>query len=239
MAHGKELNYWPGFVDALSNVVLTLVFVLVVFVFALVMASNKVGQKVLELAEIAKERESQRVVAESEMLDLRQELREALAALQESRNENERLRKLIEELKRQQVPGSEELNALKEKVQIQVEAKPAAKSAQEDTDLEGGSGVIVITFPRGIFEISDKAKAELTKALAGQKAQMAGLNAQVRSVMGAETFSEARRLAYYRGLTVRNTLIDQGLGTGKTINIMIEQDKEVGDGRVEIRFRRR
>ncbi len=239
MGEGKELNYWPGFVDALSNVVLTLVFVLVVFVFALVMASNKVGQKVLELAELAKEREVQRVVAESEMMDLRQELREALAALQEARTENERLKKQIEELKKNHVPGSEELNALKEKVQIKVDAKPVANDNTEDADLERGTGVIVIVFPRGIFELNDKAKAELLKALVGQKAQLAGMNAQVRSIMGAETFSEARRLAYYRGLTVRNALIDQGLGTGKSISVNIEQDNEVGDGRVEIRFHRR
>jgi hypothetical protein len=239
MGHGKELNYWPGFVDALSNVVLTLVFVLVVFVFALVMASNKVGQKVLELAEIAKEREAQRVVAESEMLDLRQELRDALAALQEARTENERLKKLNEELKRNHVPGAEEMNALKEKVQIKVEAKQKDKQDTEEADLERGTGAIIITFPRGVFELNDKAKAELEKTLGAQKAAMAGMNVYVRTVMGAETFSEARRLAYYRGLTVRNSLIDQGLGTGKTINISIEQDKEVGDGRVEIRFRRR
>lgn len=239
MGEGKELNYWPGFVDALSNVVLTLVFVLVVFVFALVMASNKVGQKVLELAELAKEREAQRVVAEGEMLDLRKELRDALAALQEARSESERLKKQIEELKKNHVPGSEELNALKEKVQIKVDAKPTANDNKEDADVERGTGVIVIVFPRGIFELNDKAKAELVKTLAGQKAQLAGLNAQVRSVMGAETFSEARRLAYYRGLTVRNALIDQGLGTGKSISVNIEQDNEVGDGRVEIRFHRR
>lgn len=239
MGHGKELNYWPGFVDALSNVVLTLVFVLVVFVFALVMASNKVGQKVLELAELAKERESQRVVVESEMMDLRQELREALAALQEARDENERLKREIEQLKRNQVPGAEERNALKEKVRIEIDAKPIANDNKEDPDLERGTGVVVITFPRGVFELTDKAKAELQKALGGQKAQLTGLNAQLRSIMGAETYSEARRLAYYRGLTVRNALIDQGLGTGKTITITIEQDKDVGDGRVEIRFRRR
>lgn len=239
MGEGKELNYWPGFVDALSNVVLTLVFVLVVFVFALVMASNKVGQKVLELAELAKEREAQRVVAEGEMLDLRKELRDALAALQDARNESERLKKQVEELKKNHVPGSEELNALKEKVQIKVDAKPTANDNKEDADVERGTGVIIIVFPRGIFELNDKAKAELVKTLAGQKAQLAGMNAQVRSVMGAETFSEARRLAYYRGLTVRNALIDQGLGTGKSISVNIEQDNEVGDGRVEIRFHRR
>jgi hypothetical protein len=50
MEGGKEQNYWPGFVDALSNVVLTLIFVLVIFVFALLMASNKVAQKMEEIA---------------------------------------------------------------------------------------------------------------------------------------------------------------------------------------------
>lgn len=239
MESGKELNYWPGFVDALSNVVLTLVFVLVVFVFALVMASNKVGQKVMELAEVAKERESQKILVENEMLDLRKELREMLAQMQTTQSENERLHKQIEELKRQQVPGSEELNALKEKVQIQIEAKPITGETQDEAEIDRNSGVIVISFPRGVFEINAKARAELDRALDSQKAQLVGMNAAVRSVMGAETYSEGRRLAYFRGLTVRNYLIDKGLGSGQTINIVIEQAKEIGDGRVEIRFRRR
>lgn len=42
MEGGKETNYWPGFVDALANVVVTMVFVLVVFVIALLyFAQNK------------------------------------------------------------------------------------------------------------------------------------------------------------------------------------------------------
>lgn len=238
MESGKELNYWPGFVDALSNVVLTLVFVLVVFVFALVMASSKIGQKAFELAEVAHEREVQRVQAENEMLDLRKELREMLANLQDVQSENDKLRKQVQELKRQQVPGSEELNALKEKVQIKIDAKPRAADV-EDAEMDGDTGVIVIVFPRGVFEINANARAELDKALDSQKTHLAGTNVAVRSVMGAETYSEGRRLAYYRGLTVRNYLIDKGLGTGQTISILLDQGKEVGDGRVEIRFHRR
>lgn len=51
MEGGREQNYWPGFVDALSNVVLTLVFVLVIFVFALVMVSSTVEQRLREQIE--------------------------------------------------------------------------------------------------------------------------------------------------------------------------------------------
>lgn len=239
MESGKELNYWPGFVDALSNVVLTLVFVLVVFVFALVMASNKVEQKVIELAQRSEESHEQRVQTEQEVNDLRHELREALEHLQRAEAEKEALLRQVAELKRQQVPGAEERNELKDKVEIKVESKPFEFEGDNFANVEGGSGVIVIVFPRGIFEINDKALAELNRTLASQKARLAGMTASVRSVIGVETYSEARRLAYFRGLTVRNYLIDKGLGTGRTITITLEQAKEVGDGRVEIRFHRR
>jgi|AGTN01.1.fsa_nt_gi hypothetical protein len=241
MESGKELNYWPGFVDALSNVVLTLVFVLVVFVFALVMASNKVEQKVIELAQQTERRQEQQIQVEHEVLELRQELRETLEQLQRAEAENGTLRQQVAELRRQQVPGSEERNELKEKVEIRVEQQARdADSERDDTaEIDRNTGVIVIVFPRGIFEINDKARAELDRSLASQRERLAGMTVSVRSVVGVETYSEARRLAYFRGLTVRNYLIDKGLGSGKTINMVIEQAKEVGDGRVEIRFHRR
>ncbi len=56
---GKEQNYWPGFVDVLSNVVLTLVFVLVVFVIALSLSANKVEKKLQDIIEQKKVIEQQ------------------------------------------------------------------------------------------------------------------------------------------------------------------------------------
>ena len=48
MESGREQNFWPGFVDALSNLVLTLVFVMVIFVLALFYLSSKVAQSKLD-----------------------------------------------------------------------------------------------------------------------------------------------------------------------------------------------
>ena len=76
MEGGKEQNYWPGFVDALSNVVLTLVFVLVIFVFALMMASNKVEKKMQEV-----------VTAEKAQKESQAQLDQALKELQQIRGE--------------------------------------------------------------------------------------------------------------------------------------------------------
>ena len=41
---GREQNFWPGFVDALSNVVLVMIFVVVVFVVTLFYYSQKLAQ---------------------------------------------------------------------------------------------------------------------------------------------------------------------------------------------------
>lgn len=241
MEHGGEeqQNYWPGFVDALSNVVLTLVFVLVVIVFALVISSSKVEQKAVELLHESSERQKQKVMAEDEMMDLRKELREAMKALQESQSLVAELKRQIEELKAKQSDQPHEQKSQSQpKVKITVNAKPR-KAEVEDSEIDPSAGVIVIYFPIGVFELNDKAKEELFKALEPLKAQLASTQPMIRTVQGAESYSEARRLAYFRGLSIRNFLIDKGFGTGKSISVMLDQETEVGDGRVEIRFRRR
>ena len=78
MEGGKEPNYWPGFVDALSNVVLTLVFVLVIFVFALLMASNKVEKKMKEV-----------VASETAQKAAQAQLEQALSELQQLRGQDQ------------------------------------------------------------------------------------------------------------------------------------------------------
>ncbi|MEI7444417.1 MAG: hypothetical protein WCK28_05955 [Burkholderiales bacterium] len=55
MEGGKETNYWPGFVDALANVVVTMVFVLVVFVIALLYFAQNKAKEVVAVAVAAAE----------------------------------------------------------------------------------------------------------------------------------------------------------------------------------------
>lgn len=48
MEGGKSANYWPGFVDALTNVVIAMVFVIVVLAIALSFAAQMMAKKVAE-----------------------------------------------------------------------------------------------------------------------------------------------------------------------------------------------
>lgn len=247
MSEYKEQNYWPGFVDALSNVVLTLVFVLVVFVFALVLSSDKLRKRASELSESVKQEEVARQEALSEKEGLKQEQREVLAQLQLAQDKVRELEQNAAQLKRQlaqareqhdtEVRSEPQASLIKDRTEIKVVA-PAPDQVKGYADLSRDNGAIVLLFPRNVFQLDDKAKAALDAVLDGQGDKLKGALSAVLSLTGAETYTEARRLAYFRGLVVRNYLIDKGLGDGRTIHVMIETGKESPDGRVEIRFRR-
>ena len=260
MVNLREQNYWPGFVDALSNVELTLVFVLVVIVFALMLASNKIEQKVAEISRLADARQMQKAVTEEEMLDLRRELRETLDALQKAQSlsgsagcsasgrrvdvgeealaqaETAALKGQVDSLRRVG-EGSQKVKSLVERQnEIVVKARPDQRVSKESAEAASDGAAVVVVFPTGVFDLNDKARAELEAALAPYRARLAGATPMLRSLPGAETYSEGRRLAYYRGLTVRNFLIDKKFGTGRSIQMVLDQAKGVDDGRVEIRF---
>jgi len=243
---GREQNYWPGFVDALSNVVLTLVFVLVVFVFALVLSSDKLRKRAQELTESVKQEEVARQNALTEKEALQKEQREVLAQLQLAQDKVHELEASAAHLKHQlaavreqrqaEVRPENPANLIAARTEIKVVA-PAPDLAKGDADLSRDNDAIVLLFPRNVFQLDDKAKAALDGVLDAQADKLKGALSAVLSLTGAETYSEARRLAYFRGLVVRNYLIDKGLGDGRTIHVMIEPGKENRDGRVEIRFR--
>ena len=75
-----EMNYWPGFVDALANLVLALVFVVVIFTLALAVISSKVGAKAVA-KEVARAKEQG--VTEEKMKELSEEVKKLQSQLAE------------------------------------------------------------------------------------------------------------------------------------------------------------
>jgi len=87
-----------------------------------------------------------------------------------------------------------------------------------------------------VVQLNERAKADLSKVLAAHKGQIQGTKAVLDAFVGLETYSEGRRLAYYRAMDIRNFLIDKGAGTKQSVEINTKVSKEQGDARVEIRF---
>ncbi len=234
---GKEQNYWPGFVDALSNVVLTLVFVLVVFVFALVVTSGKVQQK---SAQIVEQKIEQEKLTHKEMGDVQAKLREMTEArdklageVADLKSANQRLQTFEHSVQEKDRAVSPSI--IEKHVELTVD-KPATPGAKPEEAAIAGGNVIIITYPRTAVALNDRSKADLAKVLEPHRAQLAGAVADLQSFMGSETYSEGRRMAYYRALDLRNFLLDRKFVGAGAVRVTINQSKEPGDARIEIRF---
>ena len=241
MESGREQNYWPGFVDALSNVVLTLVFVLVIFVFALAMASNKVEKRMQEVEQSQKAKKSmeettdqQKQVTSKQIVELRQEL--AAAKEQVERLSRELAASASDKLEN----GSLQTNAVADQnddKHISIEEKAQNKLHQGAIDITHQSNTVVLGYPLEIAEMDDKSTAQLGHVLEAMEKTAGKHKILIRSVMGRESYSASRRLAYYRAIGARNYLLKAGENPSN-ITMTIVQPPTPEDGRVEIIFQK-
>jgi len=234
----REMNYWPGFVDALSNVVLTLVFVLVVFVFALLITSSKMQQKTVQMVEQRLEQEHTSYAKLSEVeakLAEAQKARDKLAAdLADLRAVNQRLEAFRQSVRDKEAASTPSVVEKPLDLKNAAPAKPV-DGATDSAEIVGGN-VIVITYPRAAVMLNDTSRAQLTKLLETYRARLPGTIATIDSVMGLETYSEGRRMAYYRALDLRNFLLEKKYVGSQSIKITTKQGKGQGDARIELRF---
>ena len=225
MEGGREQNYWPGFVDALSNVVLTLVFVLVIFVFALVMGSNKVEQKVREESE--KQTQSQNQAIEQENTELKKKVEQLTIEINQLRTTSAQN---ASGAKDQQSIASDNVDK-----QIQIEEKPQGQNQGGVQVLQKATGV-VLSFPNSVAEVDEKSADKLGHILAATIKNVGKHKVIIRSIVGKETLSAAQRLAYYRAVGARNYLISKLQETPSDIKVSIVNPPKPEDGRVEIIF---
>lgn len=211
---GGDENYWPAFVDALSNVVLTLVFVLVVFVFALVLASNKVENKAMEMV-----RQVQEQAQKGQDFTQVDELRERLKVAEE------KVATLSKEL-------AQTSSSLEESATIASGDKGGLRAIGAVSVLRAGNRITIV-FPKAISDLDDASIIKLEQAFAGVKS---GKRILIQSSIGLESYSAARRLAYYRILGLRNHLLNHKEFKDAVVENKIISPKEPQDGRVELFF---
>ena len=231
---GGETNYWPGFVDALSNVVLTLVFVLVIFVFALVMASNKVEEKMNQVMDAQKMEQFEHSQSQTKIQQLQEMLAKAQADLKarDAQSEGKSKSKNVDTGVLDQNASSEA-----ESPQEIIVRKTAEEDHQGSSSVvQKGDKKITIVYPESVSNLDEDAMKELesNKDLILAKEQKNKV--MIRSIIGNETYTAARRLAYYRALATRNFLISRGGIDATLISSIIVKPDVPEAGRVEILF---
>lgn len=206
----KEQNYWPGFVDALSNVVLTLIFVLVVFVFALALVANKAKNAVERIVEQRVEEERTKMSAQttSASTDSKGGASDSTALAEDS--------------------GGIELVAKGEEKKLANRGVVKVNSTANE---------VTLAYPQFVLEMDDASLEKLRGVLGAHSNIKSAARVEIRSYVGGEAFSLAQRLAYYRAIKIRNMLIEEGFVEASHVSSRIlTSGGEEEFGKVQIIF---
>lgn len=207
MESGKTANYWPGFVDALTNVVIAMVFVIVVLAMALSFAaqlmSKRLAQQYMDkhrAAQAASAPEDKELVqrAKPEL-----ELRDTAQQPQETGKAREHIEPKI----------------------IKVEAHESANSSSGGR-VQTINNVVRLDYADTALTLDFNATEALRSAMAAQKARTVDAQIIILARGRDMELSDNQRAAYLRVLAVRNELIDDGF---KTDRIIVRIDTEHND----------
>ena len=240
--------FWPGYVDAIANLAINLLFVIAVM--CIVILSFVLEETVKSASPQENLPESSASVSEPTVTVAAPDVLDALAA------ENAKLKAEVEALKKQsasskkpteQVSVPKEAAASSQKASAQAAASSSAaadtpsKATRQDvvdvheeasknpnqgtTTSEAVSAGLIVNFDPKVVTLSPKDTADIT-ALLPSYGSLSGSRWQV-TVITPKGFSEAGRLAYYRAVAVRNVLLQAGV-PGSAIDIRVLESSQPG-----------
>lgn len=250
---GKEQNFWPGFVDALSNVVLVMIFVVVVFVVTLFYYSQKLAEirvsKMVTKGEVQVQSGSTKVKPDA--IDAPQGADADTARLKsESRDKSseiDKLRREIADLKSRQAapPLQADAGSLRSDAaaggnnNIQVRVEKAKEIAPGTNKVDGDSKAVVLHFEKETTELNADGAKTLDASIGDWVRRVKSQQGKIviTGVIGSAEFSEARRRAYYRTVAVRNHLIDAGVDKERVVSrVATSENSAESNARVIIQY---
>jgi hypothetical protein len=216
----EEEHHWPGFVDALT--VMTMVLTFIMMILGLVVFSLSQNTARSQLAEIAAAAKVD--VGAGPIQQVQQKLIEAL-----------KLKAETKPTKEAKAPDTSEAEAAKDKDKDRG-APPSFAADKKIASLEktpeappgavrvtGGQDALTMVFEDRGFQLDAAASGEIKSFTEAGAARMPTGLYDVRAFAktGLGSVSEARKLAYYRGMLVRQELVRSGI-SGDRIRVRVE-----------------
>ena len=235
MAHGSEESedYWPGYVDALTSMVQVLAFVMMLLAMAVFVLSQNVAKSAVEIiakaANIDAPANAGVVELTAKILEIVKQAREAPPKSADP-SEAEPQREVQTAPERQPDPAAPAPAAPPANVRAPIEKIVNSALRQRAPDQAPDGLRMLVTFKSGSFVIDSAAQNEIASFVG---AHVAGASTHV-VVRGFATptsgsLSEARRIAYYRAITVRKDLLAQNVPAAAIqVRIIDTPDAEQG-----------
>lgn len=217
MSHGSEEseNYWPGYVDALTSMVQVLAFVMMLLAMAVFVLSQSVSKGAVEAIARAAGAEIEKDASLAEITG--------------------KLIKMVGQMRTPEEGGQPAASPEK--------ATPLAALERMVDDPRSGAKIdepvahfsersrIVIRFSSGSYVMPSDGPSAIQQFVAGSGVGKAGVRLSVRAYASPAnaSLSEARRLAYYRAMTVRKQILEnQVAATEVQVRILDTPDEAQG-----------
>ncbi|MEM7570790.1 MAG: hypothetical protein AAF337_13445 [Pseudomonadota bacterium] len=245
----EEANHWPGFVDALSTIVMVITFLLILLGLTLFImmqkiqsdantaADTQVSSDAINGAQLVNEEQRQSENEEasssasktSQVAELQDKLQEAQKEIEKLKTQTQQMAGAPEAPEGQSVAsmGAE----LRQEEQIETEDKltiltrktddkvKVAIASQEPVTTDGKIKVtsaaiaLELNYDANTTKLDEEAATQVGDYFSEKAPQSQDAIFEIRSIAssGVGSFSEARRKAYFRALTVRNILLKRGV----------------------------
>jgi len=234
--------FWPGYVDAVTNLAINLLFVIAVMSIVVLAAT-------LQIAELSKRKATlgptpaettPAGTPEFTLAELQDDLRVAQANLKSTQARLVESQRKIQQSEATQIPAatpspsysssSSSASPIARTETVAV-AAPKTPASTEAVSLQDVSGGLVVNFAKDAITLTSAESSEIVTKLA----TFGNLrtNRWLITVISPKGFSEALRLSYYRANTVRNVLIENGV-VGGAIDLKILESTQAGANNAKV-----
>jgi hypothetical protein len=221
----REQNFWPGFVDALSNVVLVMVLVVVVFAIVMFGAMVKVT-KVQVLQNVEKQMGKQSADYQASVLQARAEAQLEREKAEQLQTENQALTIALKSAQ-QNVCSVDSI----------AEGDIATpKPSLSPVVISGRSPTIDVSYALGVTTLEQKLMDAFDAAL-GSFNSAGRWQVSLQAYMAEPSPSEARRLAFYRIAVLRDHFVSKGVPPKNIETIITNKPSSDGRSHVIVRIR--
>jgi hypothetical protein len=237
-----EVNHWPGFVDALTTIIMVVTFLLIILGATVFILSKKIVEQVRSehVENATKNGQTSDVKKLTEQLE---KARAEIAALKRSANPLQSPHDAEDGLsvadtddflrQDERVQGDTRLSirtrATDNTKKMRV-ASEEAPDAQTGSDVRSAELLLDVDFAPKALDYSADASAEIKSFLDSKSGLVKSAKFEIWSFApGTGSVSEAQRVAYYRALKMRNILIEKGVNPSR-ISAQVRVDDQENRG---------
>jgi outer membrane protein OmpA-like peptidoglycan-associated protein len=208
----QDENHWPGYVDALTTMLMVLTFVMMILGIAVFSTSQNASRILIEaIARAARVDPPIENIPVSELTDkildkLRRHPPRPPVAAETPVAEQERL-----------AQGAGGVQPLIDPTRTVVSAAPAAVEAARPAETQRQGTGFLVTFQPRATRLDDAAQERLKETLDAAGDLRSAATVEIRAFVDGDTtgVTDAQRIAYYRAMAVRTAVMAAGVPPGR------------------------